>query len=53
VPARAALAAGERRLISFHGALRVGVLPLDRDAATAFNVNTPEELARAAAEVRP
>ena len=53
VPARAALDAGERRLISFHGALRVGVLPLERDAATAFNVNTPEELARAAAEVRP
>ena len=49
VPARAALEAGERRLIAFHGALRVGVLPLERDAATALNVNTPDELARVAA----
>lgn len=50
VPARAALEAGERRLIAFHGALRVGVLPLALDAATALNVNTPDELARVAAE---
>ena len=50
VPARAALEAGERRLVSFHGALRVGVLPLAADAPSACNVNTPEELARAAGE---
>lgn len=49
VPARAALDAGERRLVSFHAGMRVEVLPLERDAATAFNVNTPEELQRAAA----
>lgn len=49
VPARAALEAGERRLVSFHAGLSVEVLPLERDAATACNVNTPEELARAAA----
>lgn len=50
VPARAALEAGERRLVSFHGALRVGVLALADDAPSACNVNTPEELARAAGE---
>ncbi|HVS19106.1 MAG TPA: molybdenum cofactor guanylyltransferase [Planctomycetota bacterium] len=50
VPARAALEAGERRLVAFHGALAVGVLPLERDAATALNLNTPDELARATAE---
>jgi molybdopterin-guanine dinucleotide biosynthesis protein A len=46
-PARAALNAGERRLVSFHGGLRVGTLALGgaEDADSALNLNTPSELA--------
>jgi molybdopterin-guanine dinucleotide biosynthesis protein A len=51
-PVRAALAAGERRMVAFHGRVAVGVLhtdelaPLGAElAGSAANLNTPEELA--------
>lgn len=52
----AALAAGDQRAIAFHAAVRVGILPADEvsrfgaPARLFFNVNTPEDLARAERE---
>jgi molybdopterin-guanine dinucleotide biosynthesis protein A len=52
------LARGDLRAIGFHAAVRVGTLPLDRvrafgdPALLFFNVNTPEDLARAEAAWR-
>lgn len=48
-----ALARGDRRAISFHPLVKVGILPLERvrrlgDPATLFfNLNTPDDLAKA------
>ena len=52
----AALARGDRRAVAFRAGVRVGMLPADRVAAFGdparlfFNVNTPEDLARAERE---
>ena len=52
----AAVCAGDRRAIAFHGEVRVGILPLERvrtfgDPSLIFlNVNTSDELAQAEAE---
>jgi molybdopterin-guanine dinucleotide biosynthesis protein A len=44
-PVRAALSAGERRMISFHGSVRVAALAASAAGAGALlNVNTPAEL---------
>ena len=49
------LARGDLRAVAFHAAVRVGTLPLDRvrafgdPALLFFNVNTPDDLARAEA----
>ena len=49
---RAALERGERRLVAFHGGLRVATVPLGERAAEARNLNTPEEFARELADER-
>ena len=52
-PMAAAIEAGDFRAISFHPAVRVGILPLEEVATFGdpfelfFNVNTPEDLERA------
>jgi molybdopterin molybdotransferase len=48
---RAALEAGERRMVSFHGSLTVGALRVEADGV-ALNVNTPDELDRLRGEAR-
>ena len=56
---RAALARGDRRAIAFHGDVRVARLPQSRvlqygdPGVLFFNVNTPEDLARAETLCRP
>jgi molybdopterin-guanine dinucleotide biosynthesis protein A len=54
-PIERAMAGGQLQAISFHDSVRVGTLPLDRvrafgdPAVLFFNVNRPEDLARAEA----
>jgi len=58
-PIERAVARGDRRAIAFHPDVRVGTLPIDRVRACGdpdvlfFNINTPEDLARAEALWRP